>query len=42
MEIVFATLAIAVLKKYVEEEGADTSTKEWVAANDKLTEVTAA
>ena len=33
--------AIVTLKKYVEEEGVDESTKEWIAANEKLKEVTA-
>ena len=33
--------AIVTLKKYVEEEGVDESTKEWIAASEKLKEVTA-
>merc|ERR1712126_205076 len=33
--------AIVTLKKYVEEEGVDESTKEWIAASEKLKEVAA-
>ena len=32
-------LAIETLKKYVEQEGNDQQSKEWIAANDKLKEV---
>merc|ERR1712133_67774 len=35
------TNAIVTLKKYVEEEGVDESTKEWIAASEKLKEVAA-
>merc|ERR1712168_167038 len=31
--------AIETLKKYVEQEGNDQQSKEWIAANDKLNEV---
>ena len=32
---------MAVLKSQLEEEGIDESSKEWVAANDKLKEINA-
>jgi len=37
----FFILAITVMKQQLGEEGLDPSSKEWIAANDKLKEVTA-
>ena len=35
-------LAIIVLEQQVQEEGIDESSKEWIAASDKLKEISAA